>query len=558
MRTSQDRQFAYRTMLLAAGFTGLALLLFARLVFWHLHTDEELKLKPSTAQARELEPARGTITDRLGRPLALEMPRYRVVASPAVIKEPEQVAEELAPLLGMPRQDIVTHLAAQKSYYEIIAADVPPGTAHAVEEANLQGIGVEILPGRYYPMGRLACHVLGFVNIDNQPFYGVEEQYNAALSGRRGSWGTSAVLRPQEVTERLDGADLTLTIEWPIQEKAEALLAEAVADHDATGGTIIVLDPHTGAILAMASWPNFDPNNYASSPVSYYLNPAISQIYEPGSVIKALLMAAAVEEGLIAPDDAYYDTGCVHVMGQPLCNWSKRTYGLTTYTEMLQHSLNVGAIHAVQIVGPERFYRYLEEFGFGHPTGVDLPREVAGIIHRPGDSQWSELVLATNAYGQGMAATPLQVATAMAAIANGGLLIQPYVVERQQWPDGRTQSHSPTSVRRVISQATARTLIKMLVEAVEGGARKARVQGYHVAGKTATSQIATPEGYDEDATIASFAGFGPADAPRFVILVKIDRPREGLASDVAAPVFRDMAAWLFDYLRIPPASGPET
>lgn len=556
MRTSLDRQFSYRVALLGAAFAGVALFLVIRLIFWQTRSYAdmpELEPKPATSDAAEIRLARGAIWDHHGRPLALEVPQYQVKASPNAIEHPEMAAQKLAPLVGVPWQSILSLMANQKSPYVLIARDVPSQSARAIEEAAIHGIGIETVSVRIYPMGSLACHVLGFVNAENRAYYGVEQHYDALLRGRKGNWGHGAVISPQEVSAPVSGSDLVLTIEWPVQQKAEELLREEVRNHGATGGTIIVVDPRTGAIITMANWPTYDPNNYASSSASNFLNPAVSETYEPGSVIKPFLVAAALQDNLIEPDTTYHDTGCTHVMGVPLCNWAHRTYGRTTITEMLQHSLNVGAIHLVELLGAERFYGYLDTFGFGHPTGVDLAGEANGVIRHPGDPEWSELTLATNSYGQGMTATPLQVVMAMAAVANQGILMRPYVVERQHRPDGHIVVTPPTAVRRVISQPVAQELTDMLVDTVEGGIHQAKVTGYRVAGKTGTSQIPVPSGYDPEDSIATFAGFGPAEDPRFVILVKIDRPRAGLGGDVAAPVFRSLAGWLFDYMGVPPS-----
>jgi cell division protein FtsI/penicillin-binding protein 2 len=351
-----------------------------------------------------------------------------------------------------------------------------------------------------------------------------------------------------------DGTHLVLTLDRNIQYLVEQELAKAVHDYQADSGTIIVMDPKTGAILAMASYPSYDPNRFYEVPMELYVNPAVSHQYEPGSVFKVLTMAAGLDAGVITPDSTFYDSGAIEVGGVIIHNPDRRAHGLVTMTDILAYSLNVGITYVSTSLGEERFYDYLKSFGCGEHTGIDLDGEVAGTVKEPGSKDWYKSELATNAFGQGVAVTPLQMITAVAAVANRGSLMKPYIVERIVY-DQDVVVTQPTVVRRVISAQTAEQLTDMLVEAVERGTELAIVPGYDIAGKTGTAQIPVGNGYDPQLTIASFVGYAPADDPRFITLVKIDKPRlDPWGAEVAAPIFRAIAERLFVLLDIPPDS----
>jgi cell division protein FtsI/penicillin-binding protein 2 len=331
-------------------------------------------------------------------------------------------------------------------------------------------------------------------------------------------------------------------------------LAEAITKYAAEGGTVIVMDPKTGAILAMATYPSYDPNHFYEVPMELYNNPAVSEQYEPGSVFKIITMAAGLDVGIIGPETTFYDSGTMEVGGLVIQNPDRRAHGLVTMTDIIAHSLNVGAAYVSTSLGEERFYTYVRRFGFGCETGIDLYGEAAGSLKVPGSSRWSRSDLGTNSFGQGIAVTPLQMIAAVAAVANRGFLMKPYVVERIVY-EQEVIVTQPTVVRQAISARAAEQLTDMLMETVKQGAKLASVPGYDVAGKTGTAQIPVGDHYDPDLTIASFVGFAPADDPRFIALVKIDKPR--VASEgahVAAPVFQAIAERLFVLLDVPPDS----
>jgi cell division protein FtsI/penicillin-binding protein 2 len=356
-----------------------------------------------------------------------------------------------------------------------------------------------------------------------------------------------------------DGADLYLTLDRNIQSRAEAILEAGISQTHATSGNIVVLDPHTGGILAMANRPTYRPAFYGEDVDNYGLgilpNTSISSIYEPGSVFKPLTLAAALEERVIDLSFTYDDTGQFDVGPglRPIQNWDRQAHGRTSLTQLLAYSLNVGAATVAQKLGPTRFYEAMRRFGLGEVSGVDLALESPGVMRMPGDRTWSLSDLATNSYGQGLSATALQVASAYAALANGGVLIKPHVVAELH-QGGKVTQIAPEAVRRVISTETAQQITQLMVDAVELGLKSVVVPGYRLAGKSGTAGIPDISGYEGRDVVASFVGYGPVPDPRFVILVKYDKPQEGYwGGEVAAPAFREMAKFLIDYYGLPPA-----
>ena len=426
------------------------------------------------------------------------------------------------------------------------------------------------MPYRTYPLGMLAAHVVGFYSQSGAGQYGVEGYYEELLRGAPGRrlsssapFGSEAgeatwVLQPAE-----PGADLVLTLDGAVQHIVERELELALAEYGAASGSIIVMDPSTGAILAMASRPTYDSNHYQqfhSPSQDAYANPAISMLYEPGSTFKVVTLAGALDAGVITPASQFYDSGSVEYGGVEIKNWNEKGHGQSDMTDLIAHSSNVGAVWVGTTMGRDLFYEYVSAFGFGTPTGVDLWGEVGGLVLEPSSQAWYPSSLATNAYGQGIAVTPLQLVTAVSAIVNGGLLMQPYVVQEIHTDSG-IERVEPKVVRRVVREETARTLVAMLAEASKRSESKMHiVEGYEIAGKTGTASIPLEGGgYHDELTIASYVGFGPVEDPRFVILVKIDHPTlEPWGSLVAAPVFRSVASELFRYYHIPPTTTTQT
>jgi Cell division protein FtsI/penicillin-binding protein 2 len=411
---------------------------------------------------------------------------------------------------------------------------------------------------RRYPHRSLASSLLGFTAYSGEGFYGLEGYYDRVLRPQKVQMVIEtdpSGFRPlpceeHRVPPSQRGNHLVLTLDLAIQMAAEEELARGLQEFGAERGLIIVMDPRTGAILALAVQPSFDPNDYQrylnEGQEEVFLNPAVNTQYEPGSIFKIITLAGALDSGTVSPQFTYVDTGRIEVGGQMITNWDHQAYGEQDLVGLMGHSLNVGAVTLALRMGPGTFYRYVRTFGFGQPTGVDLQGEVAGTVHMPGDLDWYDSYLGTNTYGQAIAVTPMQMAAAVAAVANGGRLVRPYVVARQIRPDGSVLDSRPVVRGQPISPETAQTVTEILAQATERYLPQATVPGYRVAGKTGTAQIPVPGGYDPRGTIASFVGYGPVENPQLLILVRLDRPRTSpWASQTAALVFQRLATRLF-------------
>ncbi len=542
--------------ILSAG----ALILVGQLFRWQVLEHETfLALAEEEHQSEvTIRPRRGAIYDRNGFLLAADTFQYAVSASPSMISDPYTTADRLFPLLETSRDDTLTALTSDTAWIPL-ARGVPQPIGETIIEWDITGIQVESHAKRVYPGETLSAHLLGFVNDNDNGFYGVEGYYDAMLrgtpglrQGERDPFGSSIPIGLGQYIPPRDGKSLVLTIDRTAQYIVERELENAVATYQAESGTVVVLDPKTGAVLAMASWPTYDPNRFAKTDQVLFPDPAVSEQYEPGSVFKVITIAAGLDSGVITPESTIYDGGMIEVGGRTIYNWDRQSHGMVDMTTVLGKSLNVGAAQVAVTLGKERFYTYVRRFGFGRITEVDLDSEGPGTLKTPGDPDWHESDLGTNSFGQGIATTPLQMAAAMVAVANDGLLLKPYIV--QQFIEGdRTLSVQPTVVRRVILAQTAQTLTDMLVKAVIQETELAQVPGYSVAGKTGTAQIPVPGGYHPSLTVASFAGFLPADDPALVILVVIDKPQTSpWGGQVAAPVFASIAQQLVVIFDIPP------
>jgi cell division protein FtsI/penicillin-binding protein 2 len=501
---------------------------------------------------------RGRIWDRNGDLLADNVARYQVTADPGPVNINKAV-EQLAPLLDIPPNEMRAKLAGARQQV-MLATKLPRTTGEAVRNLDLWAVYATPYWQRSYPEHQLLSQVLGFVNAQGQGYYGVEGQYDTMLRGRQevvqgshDAYAQPSPFDPAQPDEPRSGVDLVLTIDRTMQALAEAELARALSETGAKSGTIIAMDPRTGAILAMTSLPTFDPNNYTETPTSRFVNSAVSTPYEPGSTFKVLTMAAALQEGRVTPDTVYNDTAWIEVGGQVIRNWDRKGHGPSTMIDLLANSLNVGAAMLATQMGGQTFYRYVQAFGIGRPTGIDLQGEASGSLRVPGDLDWHESDLATNSFGQGLSTTPLQLISAVAAVANDGVQMRPYVVAQKVDGPGQVLTAKPIPLGRVISAQTARTLTGMLEQAVLRENSAAHVPGYRIAGKTGTAQIPIPGGYDDPWTIASFVGYGPASNPRLIILVKLDRPTSSpYGGQTASPVFARLASRMFVLMGIPP------
>jgi len=517
------------------------------------------------AGQREVTPERGRIWDRNGVLLVGNEPRFAVwVDREAVKNDVDVLMRDIVPILDLKPDEVRAALNGDQVYV-LLKTDLPAALGERLIAKNVRGMDVVPYWRRHYPERSLAANVLGFYNAEGKGYYGLEGFYDAVLAGEehvfeedQDVWRDRLPLDvpPDSFVPR--GADLVLTIDRTVQMIVEEELTLALETTGAESGIIIVMHPRTGEILAMASAPSYDPNAYtdtASQDPDRFVNPAVSGSYEPGSVFKIVTLAAALDVGLVAPDTTYFDTACLEVGGQPLCNWDRKEHGVVSMVELMAKSLNVGAATLSTRMGAPTFYTYVRSFGFGQALGIDLQGEAIGRMRIPTDVDWYESDLGTNAFGQGLSATPLQVIAAVAAVANEGVLVRPHVVKAIVDRD-RVREAQWVETGRPIRAETARTLTNVLVEAVAREVPQALVPGYRVAGKTGTSQIPIAGGYDDPWTIASFVGYGPASDPRLIILVRLDRPTiSPWGADTAAPVFQHVAARLFAVLGIAP-DGP--
>ncbi|HEX5368796.1 MAG TPA: penicillin-binding protein 2, partial [Dehalococcoidia bacterium] len=420
----------------------------------------------------------------------------------------------------------------------------------------------------FYPEGDLASDVLGFLGRDHSGLAGLEADLDDVLGGtpgaiyfERDAAGNPIAFGQSRVDPGKPGSDVKLTIDRYIQKLCEDELDFEIKAHSANGGTILVMDPNTGAILAMASRPSFklstlnldDPN------FAIYRDRAVTDLYEPGSVDKTLTMATALDLGLVTPNTTYYDSGLVVKDGYEFRNWDFSTNGTQTMTQVLQKSLNTGAIWLSDQIGPDKLYEYLKRFGYGDSTHSGLGGESSGIVRTNQDPEWSPTDLYTNSYGQGIAATPLQVITAVSSLINGGHLMRPYIVSEIDGPNS-VRKFDPVVVRQTISPKTSATMVEMMHQVVDGvPGHGAQVKGYDVGGKTGTTLVSIPTGYALDSTIASFIGFAPVEDPAMIMLVKIDQPKDDpLGGIVAAPVFGKLAPQILRYLGVLPNNALAT
>jgi cell division protein FtsI/penicillin-binding protein 2 len=555
-----------RLRLVAVVLVGLVVVLVAQLVQVQVLDHAFYAAWAAEQNERQIamsEAPRGSIRDRNGHVLAGNVVMYSIEANTATVMDAQRAAAALEPLVHMsPAQ--VEELLSREDPWVRITAPVSKEVGEEVAALQIRGITARPVWARGYPEGELAAHVLGFCNSEGRGFYGVEGFYDDVLQAEQLAWTGQVDLSsdqvPWDVAPVLvpqPGMDLELTLDRTVQLVVEEELARSVREYQAEGGTIIVLDAGTFEILAMASVPAYSPGGYldwVDGNAGVFVDPAISEQYEPGSVFKVLTVAAALDAGVVTPETTYNDEGWMEVGGLVVANAFRQARGEQTVSDVLIHSLNVGAARLSVQMGAETFYRYVQAFGIGRRTGVDLAGEVAGQLWLPEDyERWHESSLGTNAFGQGLAVTPLQMAVAVATVANDGARLRPHVVRRRVAASGLVSTHQPVADAHPISVETARTVTEMMVRTVEEGVTQARVEGYRVAGKTGTAQIPVPGGYDRDGTIASFVGFGPVPDPRLVILVKLDRPKTSpWGAETAARSFQRLATQLFLVLGIPP------
>lgn len=522
---------------------------------------------------QKLFPGRGEILARESGgslfPLATNRDLNLLYAVPTQVEKPEEAAKALAPLLGMTEADLLPHLNKPNDIYEPLAHELSDELRTKIEALKLKGIAFAPERTRYYPDGPTAAHLLGFWGFsgdERKGQYGLEGYFENELKGspghlaaERDAGGRLIPIGNQSFVPAQNGDDIVLTIDRTVQYKACSALSDAVQKHGASGGSLIILEPKTGKILALCGASTFDPNNYRDvSNISTYVNSVINT-YEPGSVMKAITMAAAVDQGKVTPDTTYTDEGNRVIGGYTIKNSDGKANGVQTMTQVLEASLNTGAIFAMEQAGADVFRRYVQNFGFGVKTDITLEGESSGNILSL--NQKGEIYPATASFGQGITVTPLQLAQAFGAIANHGVMMKPYLVDEIMKAGNVSVKTEPVEVRQVISSKTATTISAMLVNVVKNGhGKRAAVPGYFIAGKTGTAQIPFKDraGYDPNKTIGTFVGFGPVEDPRFVMVVKIDEPKDvQFAESSAAPLFGDVATFLLHYLNVPPTVPTE-
>ena len=516
----------------------------------------------------------GVIVDRDGNLLAADRFTYRITATPKFISQGDygDIALRLASSIGAPPLQIENLLMENSDRdYLIIAShiDFEQGQQLLAERQQrmadrdflLEHIHIAAHPRRFYPQGILASQVLGFLNAERVPVLGLERYYRNFLSSDGVGLPPGRQLPRSEVDENVlrflpsgNGKGLVLTIDRTIQHIIEEELRLGIGLYRAESGTVIVMDPKTGAILGMANWPTFDGNSFEVENPNTFTNVAISAQFEPGSVFKLITVAAALDIDAVDTSTVFVDTGAISVEGHTVQNSDRKAVGELNVADAMAHSNNVITVQIAQEVGAEIFYDYVARFGFGADTHIDLSGEVAGQVRNTDAPNWGVSDLATNSFGQGIAVTPIQMICAVAAIANGGKLMRPYIVHSRVAGES-VMVTQPTMVYQVIQPETALRMNDMMAHVVNTGNQMAQVAGYSVAGKSGTAEIATEEGYTQDETIASFIGYAPADDPQFVMLVKLDRPDPGIsrwAAYTATPVFSRIAHRLFEHMNIPP------
>lgn len=555
------QQLIKRRLIILLLFSLIFSFLLLGRVFWiQFVRGDELKERALNQWTSDVpvEPKRGTVYDRNKNPLAISATVDTVVASPPDIKDIETTANLLSTALNMDREELEETLREAKNKKKgaiYIKRKITEEESETVRNLKLSGIYFTKEHKRFYPERNLCSHVLGFTGIDSQGLDGIELVYEKYLKGTPGRivsekdalsrklpFGVDKYIPPE------DGLDLVLTIDKIIQHIAERELEKALAEHNAKRGTIIVMDPKTGEILAMTNKPDYDPNNYGEFSQILWRNAAVSDVYEPGSTFKIVTASAALEEGVARPEDKFYDPGYAMVSGVRIGCWYHGGHGSQTFIQLLENSCNPGFVELGMKLGKDRFMKYIKGFGFGEVTGIDLPGEARGILD---PSKVGPVELATITFGQGISVTPVQLITALSTIANDGKLVQPHVAKAIVDKEGNTvQEFSPAPLRQVVSYETAQEMKKILESVVTNGTGgRGKVEGFRVAGKTGTAEKYSPGKY-----VVSYMGFAPVDDPKLAILVIIDEPTGGLiyGGTIAGPVFQKVMADSLNYLGIEP------
>lgn len=511
-------------------------------------------------------------------PVALNQRQYLLAIDPKFISDTNLVLDKIKDYIEPSKLDEVkTKLNDKESRYVVINRRIDSEAGEKLKKLQLAGVIVSPQDGRNYPEGELFAHITGYVNNDGVGQYGLEQQMNQVLSGSDGankaitdSLGVPITSSENTLIEPKNGSDLVLTIDRNLQAIAAKAIEEAVTKNKAESGSIVIMDPKTGAVKAMVNYPTYDPNNYQAVKNDEYgrfINSSITNLFEPGSGFKVITMAAGLDTGKVKPDTKYDDTGEVQVSDKTIRNADNHKFGISTMTDVIQKSLNTGVVFVLRQLGtdPNRItskskevlYDYIKRFGFGEKTGIELAGEAKGYVK---DTKGYDVDYANMTFGQGISTTSLQLVNSVAAIANGGTLYKPYVIQKEILPNGEAKETKPVVLRdNVMSSQSAAQLAEMMEQVVQHGSGwPTRMKGYRIAGKTGTAQVprADGKGYDEKKNIGSFVGFAPVEDPKFVMLVRVDYPKvEGFAEKTAVPTFADVAKQLFMYYQIPPSGN---
>lgn len=565
---AQSRARGTRRVWVPAALFGLgALVIVARLVQIQVleHDIHAEQARAEQSAVDVLYGRRGAILDRNGNVLAATVDTWDIYVSARAWKDPEaafRASTILATTLKLDAEILRARVAEKGTGDLLIARDVPYDVGNQLLAQRLPGVNALENIARINPDGDVGASLLGFIGADNTGLAGVEASLNDILQGKPGraiyerdTEGDPIPFGRYIAEAPVPGKDVILTIDRYLQRLAETELDRAIREHRAKGGTIIIMDPHTGEVLALASAPGlkYSTLDYANPDLSLLKNRAVTDLYEPGSIMKVVTAAAAVDAGVVTPDTWYVDTGQVEIGDAVIRNWEGRSYGSQSMTGVLTHSINTGSIFMASKLGAERFHDYLTRFGFGRPTGIELNGEAGGIYRRPGDDGWTVVDLATQSFGQAITATPIQMISAIAAVINGGQLIRPHLVKATVDADGRRVETPITVTGRAISEQTSAQLRKMLEAVVNPGfPHNGKPKQYTAGGKSATANVPVTNGYD-DTQIAAFTGFAPADNPRLVVLVKIDENADLMTgTDAAGPVVARILDTALNYLNVAP------
>jgi cell division protein FtsI/penicillin-binding protein 2 len=474
-------------------------------------------------------------------------------------------SNQLAKVLGLPEGELAKKVQQQDRRYVPLKKQLTEQEQESLKALKLPGIYLDAEESRFYPQQNLLSHVLGFVGYKDDKrvgLYGLERSFESELVGKTGELkaekdtsGAWIFGAQREMTPAQDGQNYILTIDKNIQFKAESVLKQTVVENEAERGSVIAVNPKTGEILALAAYPDFNPNEYNKvEDAKVFLNEVATGSYEPGSVFKPLTMAAAINENKITAETTYNDTGAVEIDGYTLRNSDNKGHGIQTMTQVLEQSLNTGVIFAKEQIGNEQFYKYIKKFGFGKKTGIELPEAAGNLDNLKADIKVN---FHTASFGQGISVTPLQLIQAFTAIANQGKMMKPFIVQARVTPAGKAVKTEFQAVDQVITSKTANVISAMMVNVVENGhGKKAGVPGYYIAGKTGTAQVPKKDGrgYEENKNIGSFIGFGPVENPQFLMLVRINYPKTvKFAESTAAPAFGELARFILNYYHIPPS-----